>query len=190
MSGPGREPPRGQGSDRVTIGIVALLLVGAVVMGYQEVATSELVAEGAAAPDFTMTRITGETVRLSELKGKVVLLDFWATWCPPCREELPWLVAVARDYEKKGVVFLAASQDEVEDPKAQRAIVEEFVGEAFPELRPFAVYSTPDAAIDYLVRALPTMYVIDAQGRIVQAHRGATSERAVRRALDTALEAK
>ena len=188
MSGLGLEPPPRKGSDRTTIVIVALLLLGAVVMGYQEMSGGDLVPNGAAAPPFTLKRVTGEPVQLSELKGKVVLLDFWATWCPPCREELPWLVKVAADYEAKGVVFLAISQDEVEDEREQRAIVEDFVGKAFPELRPYTAYGTPDITIDYLVRALPTMYVLDRQGRVVQSQRGQTSERAVRRALDAALE--
>jgi thiol-disulfide isomerase/thioredoxin len=66
----------------------------------------------------------GQRVQLSDYRGKVVVLNFWATWCGPCREEMPMLTEAARDWESKGVVFVAASLDE----KSTRKSVPEFAG--------------------------------------------------------------
>src|SRR5260221_494161 len=62
------------------------------------------------APDFTLTTFDGKTVRLSDLKGKVVVLNFWATWCGPCRAEAPQLQALWQKYKDRGVLFLGVDQ--------------------------------------------------------------------------------
>ena len=66
---------------------------------------------GGEPPDFSAKDITGQTVKLSELKGKVVLLDFWATWCPPCRVEIPNLLEIYRQFKNKNFVLISVSLD-------------------------------------------------------------------------------
>lgn len=77
-------------------------------------AADELCTAGkrAANLDFTLASITGGEVRLSDYKGQVILLNFWATWCAPCRKEIPWLVELHDEYRERGVVVLGVSVDE------------------------------------------------------------------------------
>ena len=115
----------------------------------------------------------------------MVLVDFWATWCPPCREELPWLVEVAREYEGKGVRFVAVSHDE---PADREAAVAQYVKTRQPELGKYVAYGDPFTGGKYRVQALPTLYVIGRDGRVVASVQGQTSEWRVRRWLKKALE--
>ena len=171
-------------TDRVSAVIVVLLLAGAAVMGWQEVEDSRRLPDDSPAPDFTVERFEGEPVTLSALKGNVVLVDFWATWCPPCREEMPYLVKLAKQYEGQGVRLVAVSNDDLDE---QREAVGHFV-EGLPDLKPFAAFGTPELGADYLVRALPTLYVIDRQGNIVASATGQASESQIERWIKKALE--
>jgi cytochrome c biogenesis protein CcmG, thiol:disulfide interchange protein DsbE len=75
------------------------------------------------APDFTLTSFDGETITLSELRGQVVIVNFWASWCPPCREEAAYLEATWRKYQDRGVVFIGVDYADTES-KALAYIVE------------------------------------------------------------------
>jgi peroxiredoxin len=66
---------------------------------------------GKTAPDFSLKSLDGKTVKLSSLKGKVVILDFWATWCPPCRAEIPDFIELQKQYGKKGLVIIGIALD-------------------------------------------------------------------------------
>ena len=66
-----------------------------------------------AAPAFTLTDASGQTVRLADFRGKVVLLNFWATWCPPCKTEIPWFVELQNEYERAGLVVFGFSVDDM-----------------------------------------------------------------------------
>src|SRR5260221_9648006 len=68
------------------------------------------------APDFELKSIDGKTVHLSDYRGKAVLLNFWATWCVPCKEEMPWLVAFQKQYAPKGLVILGIAMDASAEP--------------------------------------------------------------------------
>ncbi len=76
------------------------------------------------APDFTITSFDGETITLSDLRGQVVIINFWASWCPPCREEAAYLEATWRKYRNQGVVFIGI--DYVDTEKEALAYMEEF----------------------------------------------------------------
>ena len=73
-------------------------------------------APGHDAPDFVLTDLQGHTVKLSDLRGKAVVLNFWATWCPPCNEEIPWLVDLQKRYGSQGLQIVGIAMDDG-DPK-------------------------------------------------------------------------
>ncbi|MCC6333390.1 MAG: TlpA family protein disulfide reductase [Myxococcales bacterium] len=170
--------------DRVTVVIVGLLLAGAALMGWQEVEASRRLPDDSVAPDFTVETLLGGPVSLSSLKGQVVVIDFWATWCGPCRDELPYLLKQVKAHEAKGVKFLAVSNDDLDE---QHEAVSAFV-KGMPDLGPYAAFGTPELGHTYLVRALPTLYVIDRQGKIVASETGQASETQIARWIEAALE--
>lgn len=131
------------------------------------------------APDFTLERLDGSRVTLSALRGKVVVIDFWATWCPPCRAEMPWLVDMAKRLESRGVVFVAIDED---DPPGQVPLVRQFAQEV-PGLERFAVLGNPDIETQYGVRSLPTLFVVDREGRIAERFVGQAEEETVLQAV-------
>jgi thiol-disulfide isomerase/thioredoxin len=185
-AGAGQPQPVRHGWSKVLLVVTGLLgLAGLSYLGVQEGLRARLAPDGTVAPDFKMKTYDGGTVSLSDLRGKVVMLDFWATWCPPCQEEMPSLVKLAKEYEGKGLVFVAASRDEMPDAPL---FVEEFVISRMPDLGPYVVYAPDEMAAAFQVTALPTLYFLDREGRVVDAQRGALSEDALRRRVERALE--
>ncbi len=130
------------------------------------------VAEAAAkeaprpAPDFTLEDGAGRKVTLSELKGQVVLLNFWATWCGPCKIEMPWFVDFQRKYKDRGFTVVAVSLDE-EGWEVVRPYTEEMQFN-FP-----VVVGNDELASKFgEMYALPTTLIIDKEGQIVSTHTG------------------
>jgi len=110
-----------------------------------------------AAEDFRLTLADGSTFRLSEHRGKTVLINFWATWCPPCREEMPALERLYRQHKDHGLVLVAVSIDA--DPKVVGPYVR-----ASNLTFPIALDPKAEVATAYGVRALPSSFVVDRQG--------------------------
>ncbi|MFL5319148.1 MAG: TlpA family protein disulfide reductase, partial [Myxococcaceae bacterium] len=150
--------------------IVALFVAGLVIAGLHEGGQMKLVKEGEPAPVFDLEKYQGGRARLSDYGGKLVVLDFWGTWCGPCREEMPYLVKVAKEYEKKGVVFVAAADD-----ASSREDITEFAAKV-PGLENYAAFSTDALAHAYKVEAFPTMYFIAPDGKVILGHRALVSE--------------
>jgi len=117
--------------------------------------------KGFFAPDFTLKTLDGESVTLSDLRGKVVLLNFWATWCPPCKAEMPAFQRAYTDYAAEDFVILAVNatqQDSVEG-------VVEFIAE-FGLSFPVVLDTAGEANRFYQVQSLPTSFFIDRDGVI------------------------
>jgi thiol-disulfide isomerase/thioredoxin len=177
-----RSPGRHVWLLRLLLGLgVAGLVAGLVLSALEAPSGASKVKGGQPAPAFTMERLGGGSVSLADLHGKIVMLDFWATWCPPCVKEIPSLVRVAKEFESRGLVFVAASRDE---PLATaRANVGIFVENSAPDLRPFVTFATDEVAGDYEVDAIPTLFLLDRDGKVIEAHSGALSEDQLRKRL-------
>jgi peroxiredoxin len=120
---------------------------------------SSLPREGFTAPDFTLETLDGQTMTLSDLPGQVVLINFWATWCPPCRAEMPAIQQVHEQYSDQGFVVLAVNLQE------RDAQVTAFIDQmelTFPVL----MDRDGDVANRYLVRSIPTTFFVDRSGVI------------------------
>lgn len=130
---------------------------------------SRLLAAGAEAPDYRAHHLDGSDVALSSLRGKVVLLNLWATWCEPCRHELSALKALHQRFVGKDVAVVAVSLD------AERDVVARYVERR--EL-PFAVWHDPRdrASAAFGVDVIPATFVIDTAGRVAWSKSGAVSE--------------
>ena len=113
------------------------------------------------APDFTLPDTDGNQVRLADLRGKVVLLNFWATWCPPCREEMPSMQSLWQALSEDAFVMLAVNVGEDDDD------VFAFANE-FPEPLTFPILMDKNSALlrDYPVIGLPTSFIIDKEGNM------------------------
>lgn len=180
--GRGRWPP-----DWLSRALVAALLLGALIMAFVDGGSGggSKLPVGSEAPPFVLQRHGGGTVALAGLAGEVVLLDFWATWCPACVSELPSLLELAEAYGPRGLVFVAASEDDAED---RPELVERFV-QRRPGLRAYAAYSAPRVSEAYRVAALPTLYVIGRDGRVAFSAVGGVAASTLRQAIDAALAA-
>ncbi len=135
------------------------------------------------APDFELKDVDGKTVRLSDYRGKVILLDFWATWCGPCKMEIPWFMEFERKYKERGFAVLGLSMDD----------------DGWQSVKPFI----QDMGMNYRVmiadehtgdlyggiEALPTAFLIDREGRVAIEHVGVSSRRDFEDGIEKLLEA-
>lgn len=118
------------------------------------------------APDFSLPMINKETkVNLKDLRGRVVYVDFWATWCPPCRKSFPWMEKMHTRYHEGGLTIVAISVD------AKHSLAEKFVQEHNPS---FISAHDPEKRIArlYKLSAMPSSYLIDRKGNIISTHLG------------------
>lgn len=117
--------------------------------------------QGFLAPDFSLQDAQGGTVRLNDLRGKAVILNFWASWCPPCKAEMPALQRVHEDYAGQDLVILAVNTTFQDGQEAALNFLQQG-GLTFP-----VVYDqSGETSSLYEIRAMPTTYFIDRQGMI------------------------
>jgi cytochrome c biogenesis protein CcmG/thiol:disulfide interchange protein DsbE len=141
----------------IAIPIIALLAFGLT----RDARLIPTALPGSPAPDFALAVLDppGDTVRLAELRGHVVVLNFWASWCGPCRIEHPDLLAAARRYEPRGVRFFGLLY---QDTPANALAWLRDLGEGYPSL----LDDRTRTAIDYGISGIPETFVIDADGRV------------------------
>jgi peroxiredoxin len=123
-------------------------------------------APGDRAPDFALTTIDGDTVRLSDFRGKVVLLDFWATWCGPCRLEMPYVKSAFDRYHDRGLEIIGVSLDNT--PTEVRAYTK-MSGMAWPQILQGRGTMTP-LKQSYGIRTIPAAFLIDQKGMVAATH--------------------
>ena len=124
---------------------------------------TELVKAGVQAPDFKMKTIDGKTFKLSQLKGKTVVLDFWASWCPDCRKDAPEVVRMYKEYAPQGIEFVGVSMDT--DVEAWRKACEQF-GITYTQVSELKKFKETDIAKAYGVKWIPSMVVVDKEGKV------------------------
>jgi cytochrome c biogenesis protein CcmG/thiol:disulfide interchange protein DsbE len=126
-------------------------------------ATARAGGETGVAPDFTLEALDGRTITLSEMHGKIRLLDFWATWCAPCREEIPMLNDLQATFGDQGLEIIAISDEDLD-------VIREFVDEH--DVRYTNLVGAVAVSESYGVLGLPTAYLLDGEGRIVESFLG------------------
>jgi thiol-disulfide isomerase/thioredoxin len=140
---------------RAGIGLLMVVLLIAIYAGIHE----RIVIAGDAAPEFTIKTDDGRTIGLPNFGGKLLVLNFWAAWCGPCRDEAPSLSRFAADYARKGVVVLGVSVDK--DAKAYNGFLQRF-RPAFLTARDSKIHA------DYGTFMYPETYIIDTQGKVLK----------------------
>ena len=146
---------------------VPILLVGAAILAvvfgivWMQSAQYELLTVGKPAPDFALTDLNDKPQRLSDFRGKVVFLNFWATWCKPCREEMPSMEVLHKNFEKDGLVVLAVSIDRVTTTKDIPPFIKG-MNLTFPVL----IDSWGKTDKPYKRMGVPETFIIDQQGVI------------------------
>jgi peroxiredoxin len=128
---------------------------------------SSFAVEGGIAPDFSLQTLDGRAVKLSDFRGKIVLLNFWATWCAPCRVEMPWLIELYKNYHSQGFEIVGVS---VDDPGEQRS-VERFVKEMGVNYT-ILLGTNPVADLYGGARLLPHTFFISRDGKITKSFIG------------------
>lgn len=154
----------------IIFGLMVVIVAGLLLMekfkgklpagGSRPAATS---FKGHDAPDFVLTDLQGHSLKLSDLRGKAVVLNFWATWCPPCKEEIPWFVELQKRYAADGLQVVGVSMDDDSDQKA----VAKFAAENsinYPVLLGKEKVAEQYGGIDYL----PTTFYIDRNGVVME----------------------
>ena len=167
---------------RVGFGLLVMLLAGILVIqgctsSSQSIASdgqeaTAAVNVGERAPDFTLVDLDGNPVSLSDFRGKTVFVNFWATWCPPCRAEMPEIEAIYQEYKDKGVVVIGVDILESED------VVRQYVQQGGYSWT-FVLDTSGEVTGNYKVTAIPTSFFIDREGIIQAVNIGAMTKRAI-----------
>ncbi len=141
--------------------LLLVLLLAAVLACLTHCTTGEKETTSLPAPDFTVKTLDGRELTLSQLRGKTVLIDFWATWCAPCRESIPHLVHLYKTYDRERLELIGMSLD-----RGDTKVVENFA-KSMDIPYPIAI-APEELAKGFRVTKIPTTIVIDGEGKIQQ----------------------
>lgn len=182
-----RTTPR-QAKNKIGIVVLGLFALGLLV-GIRDPDSSPLtpalpISRREAMPDFTFQTLDGKPWTLSQHRGHVVLLNFWATWCPPCQSETPSLIKIANEDQRRGLDVAGIAMDQ----KSQDSLknIQSFVagyGVPYPILLP-----TTFSSVTNRIQSYPTTYLIDRQGKIANAFTGALDEATLKPELERLLK--
>ena len=145
------------------IGRFMAVLVTSVLLGHGAQASQPVIGEPA--PDFTLQSRAGDTVTLSALKGDVVVINFWATWCPPCRQEMPLLDQIYGRYQRLGFTLLGVNVEQ------DSRLADRFLDDV-PVSFPILLDPTEEVGRLYQVPAMPTTVIVDRRGIVRFIHYG------------------
>lgn len=153
----------------------------------QDVAADEGLPDlrGKPAPGFSLHTVEGKKLSLSDYKGKAVLINFWATWCAPCKIEMPWLVALRTQYAPQGFEILGVSEDDADTPRTKLAKFGQEQGLNYPLLVGDDAVSRKYGGVEFL----PTSYFVGRDGKIVAETAGLVSKDEVEASIKKALAA-
>jgi cytochrome c biogenesis protein CcmG/thiol:disulfide interchange protein DsbE len=129
-----------------------------------------ILGKGEAAPPIKVVTTAAQNVTLANYKGHVLVMDFFATWCGPCRKSIPHLIALNGKYNKQGLQILGMSADDEGDKDA----VKEFLADK--KINYPVAMANEDLLADYGVRSLPTLFVINKKGMVVEKYQGFNDE--------------
>jgi thiol-disulfide isomerase/thioredoxin len=141
--------------------VAALLFIGFHAARRNSSSSDPLDPTGKPAPDFTLQTLDGKSVTLSSLRGKGVLLNFWATWCGPCKIEMPWFVELQKEYGSQGLQIVGVAMDDSSTQDIQTFVKE--MGVNYPVLLGKEAVGQAYGGVD----VLPTTFFIDRDGKIV-----------------------
>jgi len=164
---------------------VGLVIGGTLLLGAAAVPTNLRAAVGGrkAAPNFSLDDSRGKVINLSDFRGKVVLLDFWATWCHGCKTEIPWFMEFHKKYESNGLAVIGVSMDD----------------DGWKSVKPFlAEWKIPYAIVVgnqelgklYSVENMPVTLLIDREGRIAATHAGVVEKVSFEKEINDLLQEK
>jgi thiol-disulfide isomerase/thioredoxin len=158
-----------------------LLIAGLIGLNAVRAFAQETSTARTPAPDWQLNDLNGKTVKFSDFRGKVVILDFWATWCVPCRVEIPNFIELQKQYGDRGLRVVGVSLDE-QGPEVVKKFVKQF-GVTYPIVIGNQKVADAYGGID----AIPTTFIIDRQGRIVSWHMGYNDKAAFEREIQSLL---
>ena len=139
---------------------------------------------GSVAPDFTLPDLKGKKIQLSSFRGKAVVIDFWATWCEPCKIEMPWLVDLQKKYGPQGLQVLGVAMDDADEQTIQEFARK--MGVNYPVLKGTEAVADSYGGLD----GLPAAFFVDRSGKIVDVAVGLESQSVLEESVKRSLEQK